>query len=124
VTDGDQFAFIADVLKKEKNPEVIVGALSCLTRLRTMTPKALKVFVDSLESPHEDVRRTANRLLLKGANEDFGFQPTESAVQRAAAIGKWREWYAATGSRLRWNSSKRRFEPPGAKTETKPASGQ
>ena len=121
--EKDHLSFIKKILEKEKDINNLTGALSCLTRLPEMTPEVLEILINQLDGPHEKVCDLANKLLVKGAGEDFGFTANASALEKMEAVRKWRNWLNENKTKLKWNAIARRFEIPGAKkdkTKTSP----
>ena len=107
--DG-QVDFIKQVVSTDPASDVRLQALRCLTII-PKTPSILGVMIDALDDPDEEVRREAATLLRKGADQVFGYLPSDAAEARQAAIGQWREWYDANAAQLVWNDERRRFEP-------------
>jgi len=117
VIESGRLEFLREILRKEKDVDNLVGALSCLTRLPEMTPDVMGVFITQLSSPYEKVRKFANTLLVKGADEDFGFVADGPGLERINAVQKWRNWYDENKKRLKWDPIKRKFYIPGSENK-------
>jgi len=108
------------IVRTDDHETVRKGALSCVTILKKKPPAVIPVLIDGLEDPSEEVRAFAAKLLRKGANQTFYFQPGGDAEARAAAIRAWRTWYEKHKDRLYWDDGKRRFEIRAEKKQAKP----
>jgi HEAT repeat protein len=109
-----QFALIEKLATTDPEAQVREGALRCLTLLPEKKPEILAVMIAALSDKSPEVQATAAKLLAKGANQSFGFDPSRPLDQRARAIAKWREWYEQNKARLRWDDEKRQFVLPAA----------
>ena len=107
----DHIAFLKGVLSKDPASDVRLQALRCLTIIRK-DPKILGIMIDALGDSDEEVRRVAVTLLRKGADQVFGYIPTDEPAGRKKAVDRWRAWYEKEKSRLAWNAERRRFEIP------------
>ena len=105
------------ILKQDAEVTVRKGALSCLTTLKRKEPVVLTLMIDALEDDDAEVREFAAKLLRKGTNEEFPFEPSGSEEARAEAVKSWRRWYDRNKDRLTWDDTKRRFEPKPKKEE-------
>jgi len=107
-----QLPLIEKLATSDADPQVRAGALRCLTLLAEKKPAILAVMIAALNDKSPDVQTTAAKLLAKGANQSFGFDPSRPPDERARAVAKWREWYAQNKEQLRWSDEKRRFMLP------------
>ena len=108
--DAEAVETLRDILRADDHETVRKGALSCITILKEKPPVVLTVLIDGLEDRNEEVRAFAAKLLRKGANQSFYFQPAGDPEARAAAVRAWRTWYEKHKDRLCWDPEKRRFE--------------
>ena len=109
VQGQDHIAFLKGVLSKDPASDVRLQALRCLTIIQK-DPKILGVMIDALGDSDEEVRRLAATLLRKGADQVFGYVPTDEPAERKKAADRWRAWYEKDKSQLAWNAERRRFE--------------
>jgi len=109
LTDKGQIEFLKKVIKEDPSRDVRLQALRCLTVVRT-DPKVLSPMIDALMDTDEEVRRMAVKLLRRGADQLFGYIPSDKEKERLAAAAKWREWYDKNLKKLKWNEERRRFE--------------
>lgn len=108
--DAQAIDMLRRVLLTDDHETVRKGAMSCLVILKGKPPTILRVLIDGLEDRDEDVRAFAAKLLRKGANQTFYFQPSGDPEGRAAAVNAWRRWYEKHKDRLYWDEGSRRFE--------------
>ena len=106
--DG-QIAFLKGIVADDPSSDVRLQALRCLT-IVPHDPAVLDVMIDALDDADEEVRREAVTLLRKGADQVFGYIPTDDPDARRAAAAQWRQWYNTNRERLAWNDERRRFE--------------
>ena len=112
---NSQFALVKKLAADDPDAEVRAGALRCLTLLTEKKAEIVAVMIRALSDASPDVQGTAARLLGKGTNQSFGFDPSLPAAEREKAIAQWQEWYEARKNRLRWNEEKHRFVVLGEK---------
>jgi HEAT repeat protein len=96
-------------LARDPDPQVRAAAMRALTRLDPPPVEALEVMITGLEDAHVEVRKVALTLLAKGAGHVLGYDPDAPDEVRAAAVGRWRDWYARKRDRLAWDDARRLF---------------
>ena len=116
--DHEAIDMLRTIVRTDDHETVRKGALSCVTILKKKPPTVMAVLIDGLEDRSEEVRAFAAKLLRKGANQTFYFQPGGDAEARAAAVRAWQTWYEKHKDRLYWDDEKHRFE---LRTEKKQA---
>lgn len=110
LVDAEAIEMLRTILRADEHETVRKGALSCLTILRKKPAALLAVLIDGLEDRNDGVRTLAAKLLRKGANQVFYFDPSGDPEARAAAVKAWRTWYEKHKDRLYWDDALRRFE--------------
>jgi hypothetical protein len=108
-----QLSLIQKMAGDDPDPQVREGALRCLTLLPAKSPVILAVMIRGLADKDPDVQAAAARLLAKGTNQSFGFDPARLPAERARVVAAWQQWFEQNKDRLRWSDEKRRFVLPG-----------
>ena len=108
--DAEAVEVLREILRTDDHETVRKGALSCVTIFKQKPPVILTLLIDGLEDRNSEVRAAAAKLLRKGANQSFYFQPAGDPEARAAAVRAWRTWYEKHKDRLYWDRDKNRFE--------------
>ena len=60
--------------------------------------QAVPYLIEALENDAADIRIFAITSLRQITGEDFGFRPWASSGQRAAAVERWRQWWAGASA--------------------------
>ncbi|HOX37240.1 MAG TPA: HEAT repeat domain-containing protein [Candidatus Brocadiia bacterium] len=110
----DRMQLIRDVLRADESADVRDGALRCLTVIEPPDPEGCEILIEGLADKDAEVRKTAHKLLLRGYDQSFGFDPDGKAEEREAAIARWKKWHQENKRRLVWNAEKKRFEASGS----------
>lgn len=107
-----ELPLIREMALKDPDPQVRAGALRSLTTLPEKTPEILDIMILALKDPVPEVQEVSARLLAKGTNQSFGFDPSRPKEKQLEAIAKWRKWYEENKNKLKWSKEKRRFVTP------------
>ena len=104
-----QIEFLKGIVAADPAGDVRLQALRCLTVV-SKDSRVLGVMIDALDDSDVEVRRFAVTLLRKGADQVFGYVPTDEPDVRRRAADRWRKWYEENLPRLAWNEERRLFE--------------
>ncbi|MFM7131460.1 MAG: HEAT repeat domain-containing protein, partial [bacterium] len=57
---------------------------------------AIPVLIDRLSDPDPVVRLASHEALKRRTGQNFGYQPYIEGDELAAAVGRWKQWWAGT----------------------------
>ena len=77
---------------KDAVPAVRYEAAGALLELRD--PRGLPILIDGLEDPDARLRAKCLAVLAERTGQRFGFEADGSVEDRAAAVRRWRAWFA------------------------------
>lgn len=122
--DSGQLEFLREMFRKDKDPGVKECCLRCITVIPTPPVECFELFIEGMQSDDEKVRDAADKRLVKGFKQYFGFDAKQPLPIREAAIKKWRDWYGQNKAKLEWHPDLKKFLLPGTRPKQPDTKGK